>query len=141
MRGVEGGVIPSLKQESKYFQYTDNGELSEVEIHPDLVNIQQDVRAVPLPESNVAKIEGDTNDISQGAAKMDADQLAAEAAKVGVAALQGEQGPARDSLIYSSSIMLTHMGIEKKLQASAERIRAEIDSGNAFAHFQKNQLY
>ncbi len=139
VRGVEGGVIPSLKQESKYFQYTNAGqelgELSEVEIHPDQINIQQDVRAVPLPELNAAKTAGDDT-----AAKLDTDQLAEEAAKVGVAALQGEQGPARDSLIYASAIMLTHLKIEKDLQASAEKVRAVLDSGKALNHFQQNKL-
>jgi anthranilate phosphoribosyltransferase len=136
VRGVEGGVIPSLKQESKYFQYENMGELTEVEIHPDQLNITQDVRAVPLPELNVTKSIGDDT-----AAKIDTDQLATEAAKVGVAALQGEPGPARDSLIYAAAIMLTHMKLEKTLQASAEKVRAVIDSGKAFTHFQKNKLH
>ncbi len=136
VRGVEGGVIPSLKQESKYFQYLEKGELTEVEIHPDQVDIQQDVRAVPLPELGAAKSIGD-----ETAAKIDTDQLATEAAKVGIAALQGKQGPARDSLIYSSAIMLTHMGIEKDLQASSEKVSAVIDSGKAYKHFQKNTLH
>jgi len=138
VRGVEGGVIPSLKQESKYFQYQNKGkeigELTEVEIHPDQINIQQDVRAVPLPELSAVKSAGDDT-----AAKIDTDQLAQEAAKVGLAALQGEQGPARDSLIYSTAIMLTHLGIEKDFQASAEKVRATLDSGKALTHFQKNQ--
>ncbi len=137
VRGVEGGVIPSLKQESKYFQYTNKeqevGELTDVEIHPDQINIQQDVRAVPLPELDAAKTAGD-----ETAAKIDSDQLAAEAAKVGVAALQGEQGPARDSLIYSSAIMLTHLKYENDLQSSAEKVRTVLDSGKALNHFQKN---
>ncbi len=136
VRGVEGGVIPSLKQESKYFEYKDTGDLTEVEIHPEHLNIQQDVRAVPLPELNAAKSAGDNT-----AAKIDTDQLAEEAAKIGVAALQGEHGPARDSLIYSTAIMLTHVGTEKTIQASAEKVRSVIDSGKAFAHFQKNQLH
>ena len=136
VRGVEGGVIPSLKQESKYFEYQNKGELKEIEIHPELVNIRQDVRAVPLPELGPAKTEGDNT-----AAKIDIDQLAAEAAKIGVAALKGEKGPARDSLIYSSAIMLTHLGIEENLQASAEKISSVIDSGKALAHFQKNILH
>jgi len=135
VRGVEGGVIPSLKQESKYFQYADKGELTEVEIHPDQINIQQDVRAVPLPELEAAKTAGD-----ETAAKIDTDQLAQEAANVGVAALQGEHGPARDSLIYSTAIMLTHLNIEKDFQASAEKVRAALDSGKAFNHFQQNKL-
>jgi len=142
VRGVEGGVIPSLKQESKYFEYKGANDLTEVEIHPDHLNIQQDVRAVPLPELNAAKSAGDASGSgNEVAAKIDTDQLAEEAAKVGVAALQGEQGPARDSLIYSTAIMLTHMGVEKTIQASAEIVRTVIDSGKAFAHFQKNQLH
>ena len=39
---VEGGVIPSLKQESKYFQFSNKGELTEVEIHPEQLKIQQE---------------------------------------------------------------------------------------------------
>ncbi len=136
VRGVEGGVIPSLKQESKYFEYKNEGDLTEVEIHPDQINIQQDVRAVPLPELNAAKTEGDDT-----AAKIDTDQLAVEAARVGLAALQGEKGPARDSLIYSTAIMLTHMDPKQTLQASADKVRAVIDSGTVFTHFQKNQLH
>ncbi len=134
VRGVEGGVIPSLKQESKYFEYKNNGDLTEVEIHPEHINIQQNVRAVPLPELNAAKSKGD-----ETAAKVDIDQLAEEAAKVGLAALQGEQGAARDSLIYSSAIMLTHMGAENSIQASAAKVRAVIDSGKALSHFLTNQ--
>ncbi len=136
VRGVEGGVIPSLKQESKYFEYKGDNDLTEVEIHPKHLNIEQNVRAVPLPELNAAKSAGDDT-----AAKIDTDQLAEAAAKVGVAALQGEHGPARDSLIYSTAIMLTHTGTEKTIQASAEKVRAVIDSGKAFAYFQKNQLH
>lgn len=135
VRGVEGGVIPSLKQESKYFEYKGASDLTEVEVHPEHINIQQDVRAVPLPELNAAKSAGDDT-----AAKIDTDQLAAEAAKVGVAALQGTQGPARDSLIYSSAIMLSHMQIGKNLQDAAEKVRSIIDSGKALTHFQKNQI-
>ena len=136
VRGVEGGVIPSLKQESKYFEYADQGELTEIEIHPENISIQQDIRAVPLPELDPSKTTGDDT-----ATSMDADQLAAEAAKAGIDALQGKEGPARDSLIYSTAIMLTHKGIEKNLQASADKVREIIDSGKAFTHFQQNQLH
>ena len=136
VRGVEGGVIPSLKQESKYFEYKDTSDLTEVEIHPEQLNIEQNIRAVPLPELDAAKAQGDDT-----ASKVDTDQLAGEAARVGIAALQGEQGPARDSLIYSTAIMLTHTGIEKNIQTSAEKVRSVIDSGKAFTHFQKNQLH
>ncbi len=140
IRGVEGGVIPSLKQESKYFEYKTTNQnataLNEVIIHPENINIQQDVRTVPLPELPQAK---DTNE--NLVTKMDIDQLANEAARAGIEALEGKPGPARDSLIYSAAIMLTHMQIEKNIQTSADRIRSVIDSGKALTHFQKNNLH
>lgn len=135
VRGIEGGVTPSLKQASKYFEYRSGSELTEVEIRPEQAGIQQAVRAVPLPELDAARVAGDDT-----AARFDIDQLANEAAQAGLSALEGEEGPARDSLIYSGAIMLTHMGIEKGLKDSSERIRMAIDSGKALMHFQKNKL-
>ena len=140
VRGVEGGVIPSLKQQSKYFAYKNDGQsigkLTEINIHPDQINIQQNARAVPLPDLPDAKTDGDDT-----AAKVDIDQLASNAAEVGLAALEGEQGPARDSLIYSAAIMLTHIGVGKNLQDSADKVRTAIDTGKTLTHFQKNKLH
>ncbi len=136
VRGVEGGIIPSLKQESKYFEYQNQGELIEVNIHPKQINIQKDVRAVPLPDLAPAKTVGD-----EAAAKINIDQLASMAAEVGLAALEGKEGPARDSLIYSAAIMLTHMSVAKSIQDSANKVRTVIDSGKALTHFQKNKIY
>ena len=135
VRGVEGGVIPSLKQESKYFEYQNNSGLNEININPEQLNIHQDVRAVPLPEIDSAKTIGD-----ETAAKLDVDQIAEKAAEAGLTALEGKDGPAKDSLIYSGAIMLTHLGIKNNLQDSAEQIRATINSGKALSHFQNNKL-
>lgn len=136
VRGTEGGVTPSLKQESKYFEYQDKGELTEVNIHPQQVNIQQDVRAVPLPDLPAAKNKKD-----ESTTKNDVEALAQHAAAAGLAALQGEEGAARDSLIYAGAIMLAHTGAEKNLQDAAEKVRAAIDSGDALTHFQQNKLH
>ncbi len=96
VRGVEGGITPSLKQASKYFEYRNPdqtaGKLTEVNIHPQQINIRQDVRAVPLPELPTAKIAGDAT-----AGGIDVDFLAGKAAEAGLAALQGKAGAARDS--------------------------------------------
>lgn len=135
VRGVEGGVTPSLKQPSKYFEFRDDGALTEVEIEPEQAGIDQDVRAVPLPELEPSKVAGDDT-----AAKYDIDQLAHEAARMGLSALQGEEGPGLDSLVYSGAIMLVHLDIEKNLASAAEKIRTAIGSGKAYAHFQKNKL-
>jgi anthranilate phosphoribosyltransferase len=136
VRGVEGGVISSLKQESKYFEYKDKGKLTEVNIHPKQIDIQQDVRTVPLP-----KLPPKKNTKGLAVTTVNIEELATKAAEVGISALQGGQGPARDCLIYSAAIMLTHMGVEKNLKNSANKVRAALDSGKAFAHFQKNKLH
>jgi anthranilate phosphoribosyltransferase len=51
VRGVEGGVIPSLRQTGKYFHYHDKGEEIEAAVDPVAMGISQPVRAVPLPGS------------------------------------------------------------------------------------------
>ena len=89
---------------------------------------------MPLPE-----LDSSSHSLDGTAAKFDVDQLAGQAALVGMSALEGEHGPARDSLIYSGAIMLTHMGIGKDLDDSAGMVRTAIDSGKALKHFLGNR--
>ena len=127
--------MPSLKQASKYFEYRGSAELAEVEIEPRQAGIVRDVRTVPLPQLPAS---GERKDAT--ASSHDVDQLAHEAARVGLGALQGDEGPARDCLVYAGAIMLVHLGEEDTLQGAAERIRDAIDSGKARAHFCKNKI-
>ena len=50
VRGIEGGIIPSLRQGAKVWSYHDGGDVHDTDISPDAVDIEQAVRAVPLPE-------------------------------------------------------------------------------------------
>ncbi|MEN8174751.1 MAG: anthranilate phosphoribosyltransferase, partial [Pseudomonadota bacterium] len=50
IRGVEGGVVPSLRQSGRYFFYHDKGEEQGIDADPAEIGIEQAVRAVPLPE-------------------------------------------------------------------------------------------
>ena len=92
------------------------------------------MRAIPLPDLPAAKGGDET------AAKVDIEVLARHAAETGTAALEGKEGPARDSLIYAGAIALAHVGIEKNMQDAAAKIRNAVDSGDALAHFQQNRL-
>jgi len=47
IRGVEGGVIPSLQQPSKVFYYHGDGELDQMPVNPATIGIRQSTRAVP----------------------------------------------------------------------------------------------
>ncbi|HIE56388.1 MAG TPA: anthranilate phosphoribosyltransferase [Chromatiaceae bacterium] len=127
VRGVEGGIIPSLRQEGKYFAYHDMGEEIEVDIDPSMVGIQQSVRAVPLPENlPKAKRPGDEIVIA-----VDIRDAAIAAAEAGMEALNGKPGPTYDSLVYTGALLLKHMGKAKELAEAADQIRAVLDSGKA----------
>ncbi len=127
IRGVEGGVIPSLRQEGKYFSYHDLGEEIEVEIDPSMVGIEQTVRAVPLPEE-LPKTRRPGDEI---AIAVDIRAAARAAADAGMEALAGRRGPTYDSLVYAGALILKHMGRAKNLAEAADQVRAVLDSGKA----------
>ena len=132
IRGVEGGVIPSLKQHAKVFGYRGPGEEDPTEIYPDSIGIQQETRAVPIPKDiPMAPTKGD-----EIATTIDIEAASRLAAKTGLEALQGAAGPARDSLIYAGAIMLNHLGRAVSLQDAAKTVAGAIDNGSALARFE-----
>jgi len=128
IRGVEGGVIPSLKQAATVFCYHERGEEYPLEIHPETIGIAQPTRAVPLPQ-DIATEAGASS------AAFDSALAAQAAAEAGLAALQGAPGAARDSLVYGAAIMLHHLRRHAALGDAAAAAAAAIDSGAALAHF------
>ncbi|MGV6827561.1 MAG: anthranilate phosphoribosyltransferase [bacterium] len=127
VRGVEGGVIPSLRQEGRYFSYQDRGEEAPTDINPGMIGIEQQVRAVPLPEDlPKAGREGD-----EIAVTIDIKDTATAAAEAGMAALLGNRGATYDSLVYSGALVLNHLGRVNNLSAAADQIRDVLDSGEA----------
>lgn len=129
IRGVEGGVIPSLTQPSKLFHYCDAEPDREWRIEPGDVGVCAQARAVSLPEDLPPGREV-SDDI---AGMVDADAIAGAAADAGLAALRGEQGPVRDSLIYASAICLVHLKRFSSLPEAAQTVRGVLDSGAAYA--------
>lgn len=133
VRGVEGGVIPSLQQPAKLYSYHNKGMETDEEIDPKLLGIEQTTRAVPIPK-DTAKAQGGGDDIANA---YDVDAVAVSAAHAGMEALQGKAGPARDALIYAASICLRHLGRAANWQTAAVMVRAVLDSGKALAHFKE----
>jgi len=129
VRGVEGGIIPSLRQPGKYFSYIDRGEEQGTDIAPSDVGISQSVRAVPLPE-DLPKTTSGPDEI---AIAVDIPDTAKAAAEAGMEALNGKQGPTYDSLVYSGAIVLNHLGKHNDLASAADHIRSVLDSGKAAA--------
>lgn len=135
VRGVEGGVIPSLQQPGKLWSYHDKGEESVVELDPTSLGIKQKSRAVVLPK-DIPALE------NQGASMIkpfDTDVGAQKAAQAGLAALEGDKDSAAyDSMVYSAAITLHHLGKADSLQGAADMVREKLDSGVALAHFRGN---
>jgi anthranilate phosphoribosyltransferase len=129
VRGTEGGVIPSLRQEGKYFYYHDQGPEQPVEVDPASIGIQQEVRAVPLP-GDLPEAAQPADDI---ALTVNVQAAAKAAAEAGLAALNGKQGPTYDSLVYAGAIILHHLGRHADLKRAADQVRAVLDSGAAAA--------
>ena len=126
IRGVEGGVIPSLRQAGRYFHYHHMGPEVEVAVDPTTLGIVQDVRAVPLP-GTVATAEG----ADEIVAAIDIQATARAAAEAGMAALKGNKGAFYDSLVLSGAIVLLHVGKADNLAHAADKIRVVLDSGRA----------
>ncbi len=133
VRGVEGGVIPSLQQTHKVFSFTDGSDESPESFDPTSIGIEQPERAVPIPDSLPA---GDATKCKE----FDVDAAAALTAEAGIAALKGNKGISYDSLVYSCAIVLAHTsktdtGVAENLSAAAGKVRKILDSGEAYERF------
>lgn len=125
VRGVEGGVVPSLRQTGKFFYYHDKGEEQAIEVEPADLGIEQSTRAAPLPEELSQPGEG--GDIVTS--RVNAPAAAKATAEGGKAALQGEDGPIRDGLIYAGAMCLWHLQKFDTPAKAADAVRAMLDSG------------
>lgn len=128
VRGVEGGVVPSLQQQAKLTYYHDMGEEQSIDLDPTSMGIQQSTRATPIPKD--LPTMGSVDDASYNP-----DDIARAAAEAGLAALGGEKGTTYDSLVYSGAIVLNHLGRAGSLAEAADQIRKALDSGEALKRF------
>ena len=133
VRGIEGGIIPSLRQGAKVWAYHDGGGEHDTDISPETLGIEQTVRAVPLPEG----IAGYRRKSDDTGGEVDGLAIADAAARAGLEALEGAPGPARDSLVYAAALVLRHTGKSQRLDDGAALVRAALDDGRARAHFSR----
>ncbi len=122
VRGVEGGLVPSLQQLAGMITYTDNGEAVTLDLDPGDAGIEQASRGVPSSQA--------------GETALDLPALASETAELAMAALGGEAGPYRDSLVYTAAIGLWRTGKSASLREGADMARRVIDSGEARTVFE-----
>jgi len=133
VRGVEGSVIPSLSQTGMVFHYHDRGEETSAQFKPAELGIDQAVRAPRIPGAGAI---GATED-EESERTLDLAAIAKAAAEAGRAALAGEPGATRDSLIYGAALCLWHRGRHGSLKSAAEAVRAVLDQGAALERLQR----
>ena len=131
IKGNEGGIIPSLKQESRLFEYHGDSEIQPRALCPDSCGLKCAVRTVPLPD-DLPPASMARDDIG---ASYNIDSMAEIAAETGISALQGESGIALNSLIYGGAIILSHLRKQLSLNEAAKTIAKKIASGEAYAQF------
>lgn len=132
IRGVEGGVIPSLRQPGRYTEYHEMGEERILDISPEMIDVMATTRAVPVPDDLPSSNE--TGD--HLAAKVDLEAFAKVSIESSLSALRGEHNTARDCLSFSGAIILKHLNKVTSLEDGAKQIRAVLDSGEALKRFQ-----
>ena len=132
VRGVEGGVVPSLAQDSRVFTSADGERLEETALEPAAIGVGHAERAVPLPPE-LAEDDARTVRSVRAPDNPFARRLAEHAARIGLAALDGAPGHARDSLVYAGAVALVGTGHAPTLAAGAERVRRALDDGSARA--------
>ena len=114
IRGVEGGIVPSLRQKGLMYSYYEGAEKDRVDIDPKKIGVMQELRAIGVPK----KLEGSVQKSS----------LAKYVSNLGLEALSGDKGMFYDGLVYSASLILWHLGREKSLLSASEKVRSVLDS-------------
>lgn len=113
-RGLEGGVIPTLRETAQCYQWSNDSGLVKKICDPIDANIAQTTRGLKPQVKQVT---------------------AAETATLGLAALSGQQGVAYDSLVYGAALALWYCNMADSLTAASARVRTALDSGKAQEYF------
>jgi anthranilate phosphoribosyltransferase len=131
VRGIEGGVIPSLRQTGKLFSYKGETVVREADPEPQELGFDHELRAVPVPDSckqesgSKEEVTGDYNRFA----------FAKAAVEAGLAALGGERGMTYDALVYGAANILWHLGKYDEIAEAADFVRGVLDSGEALKRF------
>lgn len=114
VRGVEGGVTASLRQASTTYQFMEDQPEVAVQVDPESLSIQHDLRAPAIPVG----VEGN-------------EEISKAAAEAGIQALEGKEGITFDTLVLSGALALHHLGRCDTLEQGAEQVRDVLKSGKA----------
>ena len=116
IRGIEGGVLPTLREESHCFQST-KGIAEDYLLKPVEFGIKQSTRGL----------------LSAKGTNVSAQQTV----ELALQALSGQTGVAFDSLVLGAASALWHCGLQNSQQQAADHVRKVIKSGCAKVFFER----
>ena len=131
VRGIEGGVIPSLRQAGKLFSFEGETVVREADPLPQEFGFEHELRAVPVPDS-CRQEQGSNEDVT---GDFNREAFAKAAAEAGLAALGGEKSMTYDALVYGAANILWHLGKYNEIAEAADFVRGVLDSGEALTRF------
>jgi anthranilate phosphoribosyltransferase len=123
IRGVEGGVIPSLRQKGLMISYSGVEEQDRVDIDPSELGIKQEMRAIAFPEG--MSVEKNIT------------ELAKYTFNLGIDALSGKEGMFFDGLVLGASLVLWHTNKVNSLSEASEKVRETLKSGRTLSRLKK----
>lgn len=125
VRGIEGGVIPSLRQAGKAFYYRDRGDEQPLDFAPADLGFDRPLRPEPMPGA------GEGHEEPFGV--LNAAAAAHAAAQAGMAALGGAPGPVRDGLVSAAALVLWQLQRFDTLRAAAAYVQSFLGDAGALA--------
>lgn len=128
VRGIEGGVIPSLRQEGKAYRYPDGESEQLLGFRAEDFGLSESPRPLAIGRREEENEDGP-------AATFDAAAVAHSTVAAGVGALHGERGAARDHLLVAAALCLHHLGHYPSLPAAADAVGRVLESGSAWERF------
>ncbi|MES1982048.1 MAG: anthranilate phosphoribosyltransferase [Pseudomonadota bacterium] len=139
VRGVEGGVIPTLRQTGKLFYFHDGGPEQMRELMPAEFGFDAPIRPVALPGvPDVANsTENGPDNGRDSAPAPDHAAMVQATVELGLATLDGKAGPMRDALISAAAVALVHIKRHDTLISAANAVREVLSNGQAAAHFRR----
>ena len=130
VKGLEGGVIPSLQKPVRVFAYREQTELESIEVDPASLGSHHTERAARAPHAAP---------MASKPATADPKSLARAAADRGMETLDGKPGPMRDALAFGAALCLWHIGRHASVSDAVEEVHAVLTSGAALRHLTRAQ--
>ena len=129
IKGIEGGVVPTVAQVSRYFQWSSSDStLDKIRIVPADIGIDRETRAVDLPDGVLS------TDACGRPSEASIAKLATDTAERGIAALKGDNSLMHECIFLGASVALASFQ-QCGISQASEQVRTALTSGAALEAF------